>query len=888
MNRLILIILSLGLSLAARAQEVKEIDIIPGEKWWGGASGLGEKMPFSEIDADLRWQNFNSQTTPLLVSSKGRYVWCDGPFRFQVKDGKLNVDAARGTVELASAGSTLRDAYLAASRKHFAPDGKLPPAIFFSKPQYNTWIELMYDQNQAEIIEYARGIVSNGFPAGILMIDDNWQKDYGNFEFRPDRFPDPKGMVDELHAMGFKVMLWISPFVSADSEEYRDLMRKGYLTKRKGSGLPAIHDWWNGASACYDLSNPEAGAHLRDILKKMQRDYGIDGFKFDAGDPDQYQQEKIEVFDGKSYDDDQTLLWSRFGLDFPYNEFRASWKAGGLPLVQRLGDKKYSWEGVASLVPSVIASGLLGYAYTCPDMIGGGEYSSFLGVDPNEFDQSLIVRSCQIHSMMPMMQFSVAPWRILDKENLETCVKYAKWHERLGDYILSQARNAAATGEPIVRHMEYSFPGQGFEECNDQYMLGDRYLVAPVMSAENTRTVKLPEGGWRDDEGKVYKGGKTYTIEVPLSRLPWFEPIDRKVSETKHTAFLPAQTWTDTEGKIINAHGAGLLYHKGKYYMYGEHKNQSGLALDGVHCYSSTDLYNWKDEGLALKVDPDGSGSDIESGCILERPKVIYNTKTDKYVMWFHLEIKGQAYIAARYGVAIADNPVGPFKFLRSGRVNPGKWALDINDWQKEQDWSNPVFWEVDTDLYIESIRQGMLFKRDFYGGQMARDQTVFVDDDGKAYHIYASEENYTLQIAELTDDYTAHTGKYSRAFAGRSMEAPAIFKKDGKYYLMMSGCSGWAPNAARTAVADNIFGPWKELGNPCSGEGAELTYRSQSTYILKLQETKDIKLGGRELYIYVGDRWNPDDLIDSRYIWLPIRFEGNRFLVDWTGEWKY
>ena len=119
-------------------------------------------------------------------------------------------------------------------------------------------------------------------------------------------------------------------------------------------------------------------------------------------------------------------------------------------------------------------------------------------------------------------------------------------------------------------------------------------------------------------------------------------------------------------------------------------------------------------------------------------------------------------------------------------------------------------------------------------------------------------------------------------------MEAPAIFKKDGKYYLMMSGCSGWAPNAARTAVADNIFGPWKELGNPCEGEGAELTYRSQSTYILKLQETKDIKLSGKELYIYVGDRWNPDDLLDSRYIWLPIRFDDGRFLVEWKDAWRY
>ena len=118
----------------------------------------------------------------------------------------------------------------------------------------------------------------------------------------------------------------------------------------------------------------------------------------------------------------------------------------------------------------------------------------------------------------------------------------------------------------------------------------------------------------------------------------------------------------------------------------------------------------------------------------------------------------------------------------------------------------------------------------------MARDMTLFVDDDGKAYHIYASEENQTLQIAELTDDYTAHSGRYVRAFVGRSMEAPAIFKHDGKYYLMMSGCTGWAPNAARSAVADSVMGEWTELGNPCVGDDADKTFHSQSTYMLPVE----------------------------------------------------
>ena len=496
-----------------------------GEKWWGSVTDLGRVMPFdreTEIRFNHQTQNFNNQTTPLLVSNKGRYIWSDSPLAVEIKDGQINVTAARGKVECVEAGSSLREAFVAASKAHFPATGTVPPELFFSVPQYNTWIELIYNQNQADVMKYAQSIVDNGFPTGILMVDDNWQKYYGNFEFRPDRFPDPKGMVAKLHEMGFKVMLWVSPFVSPDSQEYRYLRDKGYLVMKADGSGPAILDWWNGLSACYDLSNPEAFAYFTDILKGMQQEYGIDGFKFDAGDPERYQAKDIMPYDGRSFDTEQTELWARFGLQFPYNEFRACWKMGGEALVQRLGDKSYSWRGVASLVPSMISAGLLGHPYTCPDMIGGGEYGSFLNVDQDKFDQSLIVRSCQIHSMMPMMQFSVAPWRILSPENLEICKTYALLHQEIGAYILECAEQASLTGEPIVRAMDYVFPGEGFEDCNDQYMLGDRYLVAPVMDEGTSRPVKLPKGRWQDENGKVYKGGKTYMLDVPLERLPRF------------------------------------------------------------------------------------------------------------------------------------------------------------------------------------------------------------------------------------------------------------------------------------------------------------------------------------------------------------------------------
>jgi beta-xylosidase len=155
----------------------------------------------------------------------------------------------------------------------------------------------------------------------------------------------------------------------------------------------------------------------------------------------------------------------------------------------------------------------------------------------------------------------------------------------------------------------------------------------------------------------------------------------------------------------------------------------------------------------------------------------------------------------------------------------------------------------------------------------------VFVDDDGKAYHVYASEENLTLHIAELSDDYLSHTGRYIRIFPGGHNEAPALFKHEGRYYLIASGCTGWDPNAARSAVATSIWGPWEMLGNPAQGEGADLTFESQSTYVLPVA-------GKEGAFIFMGDRWRPRNPIDGRYVWLPIVFEEGRPVIRWHDSW--
>lgn len=322
----------------------------------------------------------------------------------------------------------------------------------------------------------------------------------------------------------------------------------------------------------------------------------------------------------------------------------------------------------------------------------------------------------------------------------------------------------------------------------------------------------------------------------------------------------PGQLWTDTDGRVINAHGGGILRHQGVYYWFGEHKSaHSNAALEGITCYSSTNLADWTYCGIALAV-TDSVGAPLERGCVMERPKVIFCPKTGQFVMYLHLELKGQGYGAAQSAVAVSSTPAGPYRLLSHGRVNPGAWPMGLDKANRKREFDLAQQWW--TDAWRADVADGMLTLRDLPGGQMARDQQLFVDDDGRAYHIYSSEENLTIHIAELTDDYTAHTGRYVRVDPAGHNEAPALFKHNGKYYMITSGCTGWAPNAARLFTADNIFGPWTRHDNPCRGDGADTTFGGQSTYVLPLTDGT---------LLFMADIWRPQNPIDGRYLWLPI-----------------
>jgi alpha-glucosidase len=322
-------------------------------------------------------------------------------------------------------------------------------------------------------------------------------------------------------------MLWVVPFVSPDSAVCRELSRRGLLLKEKagsgdGSSPDVLIRWWNGASAVLDMSNPKSREWFDGRLRHLVETYGVDGYKFDAGDASFYTGQLISSQPALA--NEHTTFFAQIGLNYRLNEFRASWKMAGLPLAQRLRDKRHNWEDLQELIPGIVAQGLMGYAFTCPDMIGGGEFSSFL--DLAAVDQELVVRSAQVSALMPMMQFSVAPWRVLDEPHAQMCKRMALLHEQLGPEILRIAEGSAKSGEPIVRALDYAYPQAGLEGIKDEFLLGENILVTPVLTKNaRSRKVVFPSGTWKGDDGSMVVGPKTLDVPAPLDRLPWYRRV---------------------------------------------------------------------------------------------------------------------------------------------------------------------------------------------------------------------------------------------------------------------------------------------------------------------------------------------------------------------------
>ena len=290
------------------------------------------------------------------------------------------------------------------------------------------------------------------------------------------------------------------------------------------------------------------------------------------------------------------------------------------------------------------------------------------------------------------------------------------------------------------------------------------------------------------------------------------------------------EMWLDDCGNPIQAHGGNIIKYENKWYWYGEHKgapntpNQQRVDFIGISCYSSENLLNWHYEGLALKAAPAGSGHMLEPKNVIERPKVVYNKKTEQFVMWMHADTAD--YVYGGIGVAVSKSPTGPFEFLYATQPNK----------------------------------------------QDSRDMTIFIDQDETAYLVHSSNWNKTLNISRLTEDYLKTDGFYVSVLVDQEREAPAVFFKDEMYYMITSGCTGWDYNSALYAECPHLLGKWKLIDNPCEGLGYRDTFKGQSTYVFE----KDGK------YYLMLDHWIPDDLQKSGYSILPVAFENGRLTVKW------
>ncbi|MFE7897633.1 RICIN domain-containing protein [Streptomyces sp. NPDC057424] len=284
----------------------------------------------------------------------------------------------------------------------------------------------------------------------------------------------------------------------------------------------------------------------------------------------------------------------------------------------------------------------------------------------------------------------------------------------------------------------------------------------------------------------------------------------------------------DTSGNPVHAHGGGVLKVGSYYYWFGEHRNADN-TFRYVDAYRSTDLKNWefRNHVLTEATDPELATAKIE------RPKVMYNAATGTFVMWMHKE-NGTDYSEARAAVAVSDTVDGDYTWKGSFR---------------------PL------------------------GRHMSRDITVFVDTDGAGYMISAARENYDLQIYRLTADYTGIASLVANPWPGGHREAPALFKRNGVYFMLTSGATGWNPNQQQYATATSIGGPWSAMKNI----GDSTTYGSQTAFVLPVQGTSGTS------YLYLGDRWGNSfggTVNDSRYVWLPLAFSNPTTMsMSWSPE---
>lgn len=433
-------------------------------------------------------------------------------------------------------GETFKEVHQRAARRYYALPSGIPDVDMMTKPFYSTWAEYKMYVNETVILELARDLLDNGFTSNShIEIDDKWEACYGNYLFDSEKFPDPAGMTAKLRELGFRTTVWTTPFINIECEAYLVALNNGYLVKDE-KGIGAMTSWWQGAHAgVLDFTNEEAVAWWSGRLKQLQSQYGIDSFKFDAGEfnwiPASYQ------FTGNpnTFPAIATTKYVEACAEFGgLIEVRSARQNQNLAIFVRMLDKDSRWgydNGLQSVIPTLFDFGIKGYPFIMPDMIGGNAYGDgWVGDRPAK---QLYIRWMQMNAFMPSLQFSVLPWHY-DDETMGVVKEVLALREEFRPQLLAAAAQAVKDGSPINRPLWWVDPTDANTlTIDDQYMLGDDILVAPVLKENATsRDIYFPAGSWvyrlSDSSHVLYQGPmKVENFSAPIDVLPFF------VRETK-------------------------------------------------------------------------------------------------------------------------------------------------------------------------------------------------------------------------------------------------------------------------------------------------------------------------------------------------------------------
>ncbi|KAL6436891.1 hypothetical protein ACFW04_004924 [Cataglyphis niger] len=397
-------------------------------------------------------------------------------------------------------------------------------------PIWSTWARYKTNVTEKIVESYADEIIANKFNNSQIEIDDNWETCYGSAVFDPVKFPNVSGLMRRLKQKDFRVTLWIHPFINQGCEPaYSTALNNSYFVKNHDGHVQM--SWWQGANAAtIDFTNPKAVSWWVARLEQLQN-LGIDSFKFDAGEVSWLPQ--IAILNG-SLDMQPGIFTKKYvqALTTNFNDYievRTGWRSQELPIFFRMIDKDSRWtrnNGLPTLITTLLQMNLNGYVYVLPDMIGGNGYLNGSLNSTVYPSKELFIRWLQANVFMPSLQYSFVPWDF-DNETIAICKKYTDLHANYTPEIVNAMQQAITNGTPVNPPIWWVDPtNKEAHKINDEYLLGETILVAPVIQEGATRRdIYLPKGIWLDiNRAAIINGPKWLrNYPAPLDTLPYFK-----------------------------------------------------------------------------------------------------------------------------------------------------------------------------------------------------------------------------------------------------------------------------------------------------------------------------------------------------------------------------